>query len=117
MSLTFFCNNVQASIFLEELKEAYGLQYDYEGINIGKNIQKEPWFIDINPNGRIPALVDNSKGGFKIFESAAILLYLASRYDTERKFSFETGSTDESEALQWIFFAVGSLTLFLSEKY
>jgi len=41
-----------------------------------------------------------------VFESGAILLYLASHYDTERKFSFETGSNDESEALQWIFFFV-----------
>jgi glutathione S-transferase len=106
-SLRFVCN-LQASIFLEELKAAYGLQYDYEGVNLGKNTQKEPWFIDINPNGRIPALVDNSKGGFKVFESGAILLYLASHYDVEHKFSFETGTNDESEALQWIFFAVRS---------
>jgi glutathione S-transferase len=114
-SLTFVCNS-QASIFLEELKAAYGLQYDYEAVNISKNTQKEPWFIDINPNGRIPALVDNSKGGFKVFESGAILLYLAS-YDVERKFSFETGSNDESEVLQWIFFAVRSSTLLLCQEH
>jgi glutathione S-transferase len=49
-----------------------------------------------------------------VFESGAILLYLASHYDAERKFSFETGSNDESEVLQWIFFAVRPSTLLLS---
>ena len=61
----------------------------------------------INSNGKIPALVDHLNGDFKVFETAAILLYLASHYDKERKFSFEVGSNDESEALQWIFFFVG----------
>lgn len=60
----------------------------------------------INPNGRIPAMVDHTNDDFKVFESAAILLYLVGRYDKDRKFSFEVGSKDESEALQWIFFAV-----------
>jgi len=103
-------NGKKTSIFLEELKAAYGLDYKYQGIDIGKNVQKEPWFIAINPNGRIPALTDyNNNGGFNVFESASILLYLAQRYDKDRKFSFEPGSNDESEALQWIFFTHGGI--------
>ncbi|KAG9023889.1 glutathione S- transferase, nitrogen catabolite repression regulator [Serendipita sp. 407] len=102
-------NGRKISVFLEELKAAYGLQYNARRITLSKNEQKEEWFIKINPNGRIPAIVDNSNDGFKVFESAAILLYLASRYDKERKFSFEPGSLDESEALQWIFFSHGGI--------
>ncbi|ELU38201.1 hypothetical protein AG1IA_07770 [Rhizoctonia solani AG-1 IA] len=54
------------SILLEELKDAYGLEYAFRNID-----------IRINPNGRIPALVDPSRDGFIVFESAAIVLYLA----------------------------------------
>ena len=80
-------------------------------IDFQKNEQKEPWFIKINPNGRIPAIVDRSRGGpdgFSVFESAAILLYLAQHYDTEFRFWFNpaTDPDDYSEMLQWIFFTV-----------
>lgn len=102
-------NGRKAFVFFEELKSAYGVDYNYQKIDFGKNEQKEPWFIDINPNGRIPALVDHSNDDFKVFESGAILLYLAQKIDTERKFSFEPGSKEESECLQWIFFAHGGI--------
>jgi len=102
-------NGHKVSIFLEELKAAYGLEYDFQGLSFAKNEQKEPWFLKINPNGRIPALVDNNRGGFKVFESAAILLYLAQHYDKEWKFSFDPASDEYNEALQWIFFAHGGI--------
>lgn len=102
-------NGKKVSVYLEELKAAYGLKYSYKPIDITTNIQKEDWYIKINPNGRIPALVDYNRGGFKVFESAAILLYLATPYDTDRKFWFPVGSDDESEGLQWIFFSHGGI--------
>jgi len=102
-------NGHKPSIFLEELKAAYGLEYDYRAIALGKNEQKEDWFLKINPNGRIPALIDHSRNDFTVFESAAILLYLAQHYDKERKFSFDPASDDYNEALQWIFFAHGGV--------
>ncbi|KAG6812315.1 hypothetical protein H0H92_003399 [Tricholoma furcatifolium] len=75
-------NGFPVSIFLEELKDLYPeLDYDAERIDIGKNIQKEPWFLKINPNGRIPALVDRSRDNFAVFETSAIMLYLAQNYD------------------------------------
>ena len=79
-----------------------------EKIDISKNTQKEPWFIKLNPNGRIPALVDGNRGDFAVFESAAILLYLEQHYDPARRFSFdpEASADSFSEMLQWIFFAV-----------
>jgi glutathione S-transferase len=98
-------NGHKVSIFLEELKAAYGLEYDFQGLSFSKNEQKEGWFLKINPNGRIPAIVDRSHGNLAVFETGAILLYLAQHYDKEYKFSFPLGSQEYSEALQWLFFA------------
>jgi glutathione S-transferase len=118
-------NGHKVSVFLEELKSAYpSLTYKYvfysccfpeissmastEKIDISKNIQKEPWYIKLNPNGRIPVLVDPNRNNFTVFETAAILLYLQQHYDTDNKFGFDpVKNPDEySKALQWIFFAV-----------
>jgi len=107
-------NGHKVSIFLEELKAVYGsvVDYDVEKIDISTNRQKEPWFIALNPNGRIPVLVDRSRKpepDFSVFETAAILLYLARKYDTNGIFTFPAGSDDESVMLQWIFFAHGGV--------
>jgi glutathione S-transferase len=92
-------NGHKASILLEELKEAYGKEYTVQGINIMENVQKEPWFTAISPNGRIPAIVDHDRNDFPVFEGLAILAYLARHYDTEHKFSFED-EDDKSRAEQ-----------------
>ena len=63
-------NGVKASIILEELKEAYGLEYTWQGINISQNIQKEEWFTKLGANGRIPVIVDHDKGGFSVQEGS-----------------------------------------------
>lgn len=86
-----------------------------EHILLRTNRQKEPWFINtLNPNGRIPVLVDRNRPsrtgaeGFAVFETAAILLYLSQHYDPEHKLWFDVAKQPEdySEMLQWIFFAV-----------
>lgn len=64
-------NGYKVSIYLEELKASYGLQYSTQQLNFSKNEQKEPWFLKINPNGRIPAIVDESRGGFNVFETVS----------------------------------------------
>ncbi|KAF7792815.1 hypothetical protein EIP86_003915 [Pleurotus ostreatoroseus] len=107
-------NGRKISVLLEELKAAYGadvVDYDIERIDISKNVQKEDWFIKLNPNGRIPVLVDRSRDNFVVFETAAILLYLHQFYDKDNKFGFdrEKEANDYSEALQWIFFAHGGI--------
>lgn len=107
-------NGHKASLILEELKAAYpnaGLEYDVKALSFAKDEQKEPWFLKINPNGRIPAIVHHRPDGtdFSVFESAAIILYLVQRFDPEHKFSFPAQSDEESEALQWIFFAHGGV--------
>ena len=86
-----------------------------EHISLRTGKQKEPWFINtLNPNGRIPVLVDRNRAttsgaeGFAVFETAAILLYLSQNYDPEHKlwFDAEKQPADYSEMLQWMFFAV-----------
>lgn len=79
-------------------------------IDLGRKEQKEPWFLALNPNGRIPVLVDRNRADFPVFETGAILLYLAHHYDTLRKFAFDRAARpdEHSEMLQWMFFAVRS---------
>lgn len=111
-------NGYKASIALEELREAYGdrlPKVTYQAINIMKNTQKQPWFTDaINPNGRIPALLDHDRkgpasGGFPVFEGSAILSYLAKHYDPDHVISFPYDSDDYSVAEQWIAWQHGGL--------
>ncbi|KAM4063112.1 glutathione S-transferase II [Hirsutella rhossiliensis] len=102
-------NGFKASILLEELKDAYGLQYTAQAINIGQNVQKEPWFTAINPNGRIPAIVDHDNAGLAVFEGAAILSYLTRRYDRDHRFSFAPDDDDYTRAESWIAWQHGGL--------
>ncbi|KAK4099822.1 DEAD-domain-containing protein [Parathielavia hyrcaniae] len=102
-------NGVKVSVFLEELKEAYGKPYTVQAVHIGKNTQKQPWYTALNPNGRIPTIVDHDRNGFAVFEGIAILNYLARHYDPEHKFSFPVDSDDYSVAEQWTAWQHGGL--------
>ncbi|GIZ39337.1 hypothetical protein CKM354_000272400 [Cercospora kikuchii] len=95
-------NGVKISITLEEL----GLKYEWTKIDISKNTQKEQWFLDINPNGRIPALTDTFTDGkpIRVFESGSIMQYLVDRYDTEHKISYPRDSREHVEVTNWLFF-------------
>ncbi|KAK4988279.1 hypothetical protein LTR50_004012 [Elasticomyces elasticus] len=101
-------NGHKASILLEELKEAYGTDYVYQSISIMENIQKEPWYTKLCPNGRIPVLVDHDKGGLAIMEGAAILSYLTRNYDPKHLFSF-TSDPELSHCEQWVAWQHGGL--------
>ncbi|EEY23306.1 glutathione S-transferase GstA [Verticillium alfalfae VaMs.102] len=81
-------NGIKASILLEEL----GLPY------------QEPWFLEINPNGRIPALTDSFDDGkpIRIFESGRFLQYLVDRYDKDHKVSYPAGSRETGETTNWL---------------
>ncbi|KAL7275417.1 Glutathione S-transferase 2 [Rhizina undulata] len=96
-------NGVKISIALEEL----GLPYKVEKLDISTNVQKQDWFLAINPNGRIPAIVDRSFADGKelpVFESGAILQYLTETYDKEHKISYPHGTREYWEVQQWLFF-------------
>lgn len=94
-------NGFKVSIALEEL----GLPYKVIPLDFATMEQKKPEFLAINPNGRIPAIVDRDNGDFAVFESGAILLYLAEKtgkllpQDPKRR----------SQAIQWLMFQMGGV--------
>ncbi|KAF2455780.1 glutathione S-transferase [Lineolata rhizophorae] len=100
-------NGIKVSIALEEL----GLPYKVVKVDISKGTQKEPWFLAINPNGRIPAITDTFTDGqpIRVFESGSILQYLAERYDAEHKVSFPPGSREHVEMTNWLFYQMAGL--------
>jgi GST-like protein len=93
-------NGWKASITLEEL----GLPYTVRKISFEKKEQKEPWFLKINPNGRIPAIIDHDNGDFAVFESGAIMIYLAEK--TGRLLPRDPKG--RSVAIQWLMFQMGA---------
>ncbi|KAI8606938.1 thioredoxin-like protein, partial [Chytriomyces sp. MP71] len=101
-------NGKKASIALEELARHYGVTYKIHPIDFSKTEQKEEWFLQINPNGRIPALVDHARGNFAVFESGAILLYLAEHYDPDH-ILLPSEPNARSEAVQWLMWQMGGL--------
>ncbi|MCJ1447839.1 MAG: hypothetical protein MMC23_008351 [Stictis urceolatum] len=101
-------NGQKVQIMLEELADAYGTTWDTTMINIMTNEQKKDWFLRLDPNGRIPVLVDNTASPpFTVMETSAELLYLLKFADKKDIFGF-TDELERSEALQWLFFWHGS---------
>ncbi|GAA4041243.1 glutathione-dependent disulfide-bond oxidoreductase [Parerythrobacter jejuensis] len=98
-------NGVKANIILEELIEAgHDLDYDAWVINIGDGTQFTSGFVDINPNSKIPALLDRSGDTpVRVFESGAILMHLAEKYG-----AFLGSAEIRAEMLSWLFWQVGS---------
>ena len=94
-------NGWKASVTLEEL----GLPYETHAIELGKQQQKEPWFLKINPNGRIPAIVDRDEGDFAVFESGAIMVYLAEKSGR----LMPTDVKRRSQVMQWLMFQMGGI--------
>ena len=97
-------NGVKASIALEEL----GLAYEPHLVHIGKNETWTPEFLSLNPNGKIPAILDpdGPEGRpFALFESGAILVYLADKAGA----LIPTGAAARYETLQWVFFQMAAV--------
>jgi GST-like protein len=69
-------NGWKVSVLLEEI----GMAYTTHHVDIMKGAQKEAWFLKLCPNGRIPAIVDRDNADFAVFESGAIMLYLAKKW-------------------------------------
>ncbi|TIP55168.1 MAG: glutathione S-transferase, partial [Mesorhizobium sp.] len=97
-------NGVKVSIALEEL----GLPYEAHAVHIGKDENSTPEFLSLNPNGKIPAMIDpDGPGGRPIglFESGAILLYLTDK--TGRLIPADPAR--RYETIQWVFFQMASI--------
>jgi GST-like protein len=100
-------NGVKVTILLEELLAAghTGAEYDAYPINISEGAQFSSGFVDINPNSKIPALMDRS-GAIpqRVFESGSILLYLAEKFGA----FLPNDTAGRTEALNWLFWQMGS---------
>ncbi|MEQ9491811.1 MAG: glutathione-dependent disulfide-bond oxidoreductase [Alphaproteobacteria bacterium] len=100
-------NGVKVTIMLEELLDLghTGAEYDAYTIKIGDGEQFGSGFVDINPNSKIPAMVDRSGDKpVRVFESAAILLYLAEKFDE----FLPKDHAARTECLNWVFWQMGS---------
>lgn len=100
-------NGVKVTIMLEELLELgiKDAEYDAYMINIGEGDQFTSGFVEINPNSKIPAMVDKNNGKpLHVFESGAILLYLAEKFG---KF-LPTDPAGKTKVMNWLFWQVGS---------
>lgn len=94
-------NGWKVSVLLEEL----GLPYQVKSINLMANEQKQPEFLAKNPNGRIPVIVDHEANDLVVFESGAIMIYLAEK--TGRLLPSDTAG--RFAALQWLMFQMGGV--------
>ena len=94
-------NGYKVSIALEELK----VEYKFKKIDFTTGEQKEDWFLRINPNGRIPAIIDHDAGGLRVFESGAILIYLAEKYGR----LIPSDTKERTECLSWLMFQMGGI--------
>jgi glutathione S-transferase/GST-like protein len=91
-------NGWKISIALEEM----GLPYEVKVVDFASNEQKSPWYVKLNPNGRIPTLLDD---GFALFESGAILIYLAEK--TGRFLPHDVQG--RSRVIQWLMFQMSAV--------
>ena len=94
-------NGRKISIMLEEI----GLDYTVVALNLRESEQRENWFLEINPNGRIPAIVDHSNDDLNVFESGAILLYLAEKTTK----LLPSDEKERSTVIQWLMFQMGGI--------
>ena len=94
-------NGWKASCTLEELE----IPYEVHPIDLGKNVQKEDWFLKISPNGRIPAIVDRDADDFAVFESGALMIYLAEKAGK----LLPTDAKGRSKVIQWVMFQMGGI--------
>ncbi|GME72902.1 unnamed protein product [Ambrosiozyma monospora] len=95
-------NGFKILIFLELL----GIDYYFKRMDLLKSEQKQPWYLTINGNGKIPSIIDVDSNGNKtqLNESIAILNYLADKYDKDRRFSYDHNDPLYYKQLEWLMF-------------
>tara|TARA_B100001559_G_C16276105_1_gene518403 strand:- start:30 stop:713 length:684 start_codon:yes stop_codon:yes gene_type:complete len=85
--------------------EAMELEYETHVVNLMENEQKKPEFLAISPNGRIPAIVDRDADNLPIFESGAIMIYLAEKTGK----LMPTDLNERAKVLEWLMFQMGGI--------
>ena len=85
--------------------EAMELEYETHVVNLMENEQKKPEFLAISPNGRIPAIVDRDADNLPIFESGAIMIYLAEKTGK----LMPTDLNEKAKVLEWLMFQMGGI--------
>ncbi|TID23476.1 URE2-nitrogen catabolite repression regulator [Venturia nashicola] len=101
-------NGQKPAILLEELKAAYGKDYTVQCITLPQGVQKEPWYLALNPAGKIPVLVDHDRD-IVLSECSTILQYLGRTYDTNHTLTFES-EKEQLKAEQWVSFSQGEIS-------
>lgn len=94
-------NGWKASILLEEL----GVEYNVHALDLRSGEQKTPEYLALNPNGRIPTILDPEADNFAVFESGAILIYLAEKHGRFLPIDVK----GRSRVIQWVMFQMGGI--------
>jgi GST-like protein len=102
-------NGRKISIMLEEI----GLPYSMTHLHLSKMEHKQDWYLKINPNGKIPAIVDRDNGDFAVFESGAILIYLAEKTGM----LLPTDVKGRSTVIQWLMFQMSGIGPFQGQAH
>ena len=95
-------NGRKVSIMLEEI----GMDYNVFPINIAKDEQFQAYFLEVSPNNRIPAIVDKSNNDYALFESGAILMYLAEK---SGKLINKSNSDEYFRTMEWLMWQMGGV--------
>lgn len=98
-------NGWKAHVVLEEL----GVDYEVKEIDISKNVQKEEWFLKINPNGRIPAIVDHNSNELPVFETGAIMWYLCEKETAKGEQFWPKDLAKRAEVMSWLMYQMGGV--------
>jgi len=102
-------NGRKISIMLEET----GLPYNMTHLHLSKLEHKQDWYLNINPNGKIPAIVDRDNDDFAVFESGAILIYLAEKTGM----LLPTDVKGRSTVIQWLMFQMSGIGPFQGQAH
>ena len=94
-------NGHKASVTLEELE----LPYEAHLVNLTQNAQRQEWFLALNPNGRIPVIVDRDLDDLAVFESGAIMIHLAEKAGR----LLPTDAKGRARTIQWLMFQMGGI--------
>jgi len=94
-------NGQKVSIMLEET----GLPYEVHSVDLAALEQRQAWYLALNPNGRIPVIIDHDENDLVVFESGAILIYLAEKSGQ----LLPGGSIQRSQVIQWLMFQMANI--------